>query len=201
MQKYWRNIGRVTVHAYNNSKGEFNTLADAVRWLGEKRVNQITDGRLGSFWVSDSRPDYSHIKGDFKKALWANSGWVHISSVTDYIIHDENDLRIPAWRIKEEWKNLPWKIDPRFHRWHNFGYKRNYHRRFRPFTFGNLKTLEAAQIDLEELEDYHITVKVHHHSGCFDNWDEEYGRSCYRVKSWKRHRRTQYKTVDKSESV
>jgi hypothetical protein len=197
MRKNWREIGQVTVIAYNNSSKVFRSLADAVLWLGEKSVMALNDGRLGVYIIDRRSGNYTGILNNFERSKWSHSNCYGLSGWEDYVLYDEIGLRIPAWRVKEEWRNLPWVEDDAYPRRYylpgrRFGHKSNVY----PRTKTNLVSIESIEVDTEEAFEHGFHLKARRHSGCFDKWWYEFGPSRYKNHNWKNYRRTQYKCVD-----
>src|SRR6185312_4098713 len=97
MTKNWRNISEVTlVSAYDKSRRTYDSLEHAVRGFNAKIINDLGDRPLGHYWKFDDR--------------WGPGNWM---GGEYYVFFDELGFRIPAWRVKEAYRNLPNAITKR----------------------------------------------------------------------------------------
>jgi len=101
----WTHTGQVTVYAFNGKVRIFPSLEDAVRAIGRyHHIEALADRPLGY------SVDTILKKGAYY-GTWAYAQYYQgsIFGGDPFVIHDELGLRIPAWKVKEAYANLPFK--------------------------------------------------------------------------------------------
>lgn len=200
--KDWTKIGQVTVQSTNGNDCHFETLDDAVRYVGGKNIEGLSYGHLGQFhsiYIQD------HVNR--RIGLPTKGGWLSFGDSFVFIDVDSGMI-IPVWKVKETYSNLPnihyygyYHRNARFrkggyiHEKHFrngpvHGIRRYHWHRSRASSHLPWKRAQAAiETDLEELDGYYIKMST---KMLPDPWDDHM-RSDYRVKSWKKHRNTQFR--------
>jgi hypothetical protein len=180
MKKDWRKVGEVTlVNAYNRTHKTYHSLEDAVRGFSREIIDGLGDRPLGHYWDVD----WGHNR--------IHSTWM---GGERFVIYDELGLRVPAWRIKEAWHNLPtvWEKP-----WRWYGGRRRWRGNRSPKVAQTHRYFSSVKQDVDELQDHNVHLKTRRSSIlAVDPWDD-WPQSDWRIRSWKKYRRTQYKTVDR----
>ena len=175
MSKDWSHVGPVTVRVFNGKVRTFDCLDEAVRWVGPHYLKSLKGGRLGSVWSKFPWGREECILGD------------------THTFFDELGMRIPVWRVQEAYENLPtvyrsWVRRHKFREGPVQGIRHySWHRQKNKRHIGKMRA-EAALMG----EEYFVTSKP---AKVLDPWDDDRGRSCRGIKSWKRHRRNQHREI------
>lgn len=193
MIKNWSDIGQVTVREYHGGARTYASLSDAVRAVGHEYIAALRGDHIAY------PPTPENV---FRRPFGGDT----------HCFYDQYSLRIPVWKVKEAWNNLPvvWESS---HRWN----RRRYY--FTPETFrkGPIpgtgrarwkfssyyrypKTLqehrwaEALRADREELLEYSsIPLKARDRDNYLPTAWDDVPRSEHAKKNWKAYRKHQYK--------
>ena len=195
--KDWRRIGAVTVKDNQDRINYFNTLAEAVVFVGWINVQKLKRGILGYRWIN---PIFRSSSGSF------------YDGGDSHIFIDEYGQIIPPWRVKEEADNVPNVIAPDFRYYGNYnryrGYKPERHfrngsvpgiggggkRRWSMWRYFRTTAEKRANIALdcdEDAREYGIKSRGRRRH-LPSVWDDV-NRSDWNAKSWKKHRQVQWR--------
>lgn len=190
--KNWTLSGAVTVYACNGAVAKFDSIVDAVRYL-KHNVADLNDKQLGYLWMTEyEKRDaaWREYLNSMQYALYCSMPtWT--SRYTKFVVCDELGLRIPAWKIKEVYNNLPNFVEKNRR---IYGYRRRNGRHYRsPKTMQEMRNSYRADMDEEELVEFGYEKDLSYRRKTLPTmWDDLYTHGC-RSKNWKRYRRTQYK--------
>lgn len=193
--KNWKNIGPVFVKAYNGSSKEFNSLKEAVQYLGEYNITKMIHGRL-AFWSSyiwyglekKSKPE------SYKTFDYAKRAYDRFERGDPFVIYDELGFIIPVWRIHEEWDAN--KVERKYYRsWFGGRYSRHRSNQIKHRSLIRDWNILDNDEDLTDKMIYSLKngKKPREIINYVMTWDYLESRKTYE-KNWKTQRKTQYKT-------
>ena len=200
--KNWSNIGQVTVRAYNGTRQTYASLEDAVRDLGLSIIETLRGDHIGyDHRVARRENPPRNYEEALHQPPWGGDS---------HHLFDQNGIRIPVWKIKEAWDNLPviWSNGVK---WSKVHYEKETFRRTpvpgisckrwkfseyyrHPKTLQEKRWAEAIREDCDELQEYiNRPLSVRNRGNSLPTtWDDIPRSSSQTRKSWKNYRKYQW---------
>lgn len=190
--KNWKHIDEVTVIDFNRNKKKYPSLKAAVLDSREYVIKNLKHGRLGyaSIWWTTSHNNSSRFyDGQRGHYNWKTSESYDYWCGGDPVIFvDELGMIIPPWKVQEVYNNLENVITNKWRVWGRRGRFSNYYR--------YPKTLQEIRENIYFEEDEytkHYNIKFRRRRSYIPTaWDDR-ARKDIRDRSWKKHRKHQWK--------
>jgi hypothetical protein len=189
------------VKYYDGVEEFYYDLEGAALYVGKRgHINYITDGVLSTIWVNNS---YQWTYDEFG---WKNWYLVPDGMKTEAIVYDDLGLRVPAWKVRYTYFNLPqeWRI-PAYSRRKGYDPDKHFrngpvhgisHRKWGnwyrgPKTYQEIRENNFADKYDEDIEYYKIKIRKIRNK--LPTWWDEKVRSDHKDRSWKNNRKNQWK--------